>query len=154
MTVTWRGKLKFDPGLKLWVRQNADELAREIQTTKWRRGLWNRGRKKTIYNAYGRAVGEVNVHDSGNSEHEFDDHQDAVVRAPVVKVDWSMAEKHIDPAVLAEIPDVEVASADYRAARAKWEAAPTDPEVAAEWMRAKERLRVARMHNRLARRRI
>ncbi len=65
--ISWRGKLKQDPVTGLFVRATADDMAAEVKSRRFRRGMWQRGRRKTIYNGAGRPVAEVTVSDSGNS---------------------------------------------------------------------------------------
>ena len=147
--ITWRGKMKLDPEVGLWVRQTADNIAHEIQFSRFRRGFLRRGRRKTIYNRAGRPVAEVNVHDSGNSEHEFDEHRDAVVRPKTIAVTWDMAREAHNS--FDEVPSLEEAQRTFNLVRAKRAKHPDDPQVEAEWGRAKAELNTARMLSRMRR---
>jgi hypothetical protein len=70
---------------KVWeITQTSDALAAEQQATKFRTGLLQRKpREVMIRNLGGPASNTsmvIKLSDWGNSEHEFDDHQDAVAR--------------------------------------------------------------------------
>lgn len=74
-------KQDYDPETKLWVAQNAQAWAMEMKLQKFRRGMLQRKSvKRTIYDQYGNPVAQVKVHDSGNTEAEFDSYQDATAR--------------------------------------------------------------------------
>ncbi len=72
---------EYDPEVNLWVAKSADAMAREQAEGSFVRGmLKRRKRKRTIYNQYGRPIAQIVMSDSGNTEHEFDHHQDAIAR--------------------------------------------------------------------------
>ena len=81
----WYGQ-EFDPELKLWVARDADVMANEMRSRNFIKGLLNRRKAtKTIYNQYGRPIGQIKMSDSGNTEHEYDNHQDGTARPlPIV----------------------------------------------------------------------
>lgn len=149
-TVAWRGKMKQN-ALGLFVRATTDELAREIKAARFQKGLWRRGRRKTIYSGSGKPICEVTVSDFGNSEHEYDDHQDAVARPDTVVASWSdFVDNH---PVLLDSLDVDDAREAYGKARRALARDPSDTEAQASWRRAKIDLVAARQFERLNRRR-
>lgn len=80
----------------LWVARRAQQIAIEVRSTKARPGLLQRtNRTETVYGPTGRPIAKVKVSDWGNSEHEFDDHQDAVVRPRPVKASLAEAFERI-----------------------------------------------------------
>ncbi len=85
----WYGQ-EYDPEIGMWVAKSADSMALEMKGHSFRRGiLKRRNYRKTIYNQHGKPIAQVHVHDSGNTEHEFDNHQDGVARPdPVHPKPW------------------------------------------------------------------
>lgn len=81
-----------DPETKLWVAKRAEQAATEIRDASFRRGLLKRRRKPiTIYGPHGKPVGEIRVHEqTGSTEHEYIDHQDAVARPLPAVPRWAM----------------------------------------------------------------
>lgn len=72
---------EYDPEIKMWVAKKADAMAWEMKGRNFVKGLLQMRRsRRTIYNQFGRPVGQIKMSDSGNTEHEFDNHQDAVAR--------------------------------------------------------------------------
>lgn len=147
--ITWRGKMRHDPRTKLWVTRTAEELALEAKTARWRRGMWRRGKKKTVYGPTGRPIAEVRVSDFGNTEHEYDDHQDAVARPDPVKLDFAEI-ADIVPG-FGDVMSLDVARVRYDEARKQFARSPSDPEALAQWSRAKAELFAARQRARLDR---
>ena len=81
------GDAAYDAEVNLWVCRQAEAAADEIRSSKFRRGFLKRKPiTRTIFDRYGRPICKVKVNDSGiATEHEFDNHQDAVVRPePVI----------------------------------------------------------------------
>ncbi len=74
-------KQEFDPEVNLWVARRAQEIGNEVRNTKHRKGMLKRRRKPiTIYDQYGNPVAQIKISDTGSTEHEFDNHQDAMAR--------------------------------------------------------------------------
>ncbi len=89
MLKTFRGQATQDEN-GLWVTRKATEFAHDMRTQKARRGMFKRkDRKRTVYGPTGRPIAVVHVSGFGNTEHEFDNHQDAVARPHTVKVSMS-----------------------------------------------------------------
>ena len=81
------GDAAYDAEVNLWVCRQSELIADEIKGAKFRRGLLKRKpTTRTIFDRYGRPICKVKVNDSGSSEHEFDNHQDAVARPSPVKM--------------------------------------------------------------------
>lgn len=84
----------------LWVARRAQQLADETQATRARPGLLQRrDRHETVYGPTGRPIAKVKVSDWGNTEHEFDDHQDAVARPRTVTASMAEARDRVAVAV-------------------------------------------------------
>jgi len=157
MTTTWRGRMsQAENGL--WVRQQSDLLAVEVKAQRFRRGLLWGGRKRTIRDNTGNAVGQIKVSDSGNSEHEYKDRQDAVVRPYPVSITASAAKLGAEEGDLIQrlqavaVP-MDTATAEYDAARLAFGQRPSDSVVQARWMKAKRDLSASRQLWRLQGRR-
>ena len=87
---TFTGTEEYNPEVNLWVCRTADALAAETKTSTFRRGLLKRKTVyRTIYDHYGRPVCQVKVDDAGNSQHEFDNHQDATARPEPIRLSWA-----------------------------------------------------------------
>ena len=144
MTTMWRGRMsQADNGL--WVRQQSDLLAVEVKAQRFRRGLLWGGRKRTIRDNTGRAMGQIKVSDSGNSEHEYKDRQDAVVRPAPVSITATAAKDGIEEGDLIRRLEqttrtLPVAEAEYKAARLAVSQLPSDALVQARWVKAKQDL--------------
>ena len=81
MAKTFSGRMEFDQDVNLWVSRASDQLAQDVRTTPFRRGILKRkAQVRTIYDPYGKPVCQVRLNDVGSAEHEFDNHQDAVAR--------------------------------------------------------------------------
>jgi len=81
MPTAFTGDFAYDNEVNLWVTSASEEMAREVKGSKFRLGFLQRKNKtRTIYNHFGKPIAQVRCSDLGHSEHEFDNHQDAVVR--------------------------------------------------------------------------
>jgi len=148
--ISWRGKLKQDPGTGLFVRATADDMAAEVKARRFRKGFLNRSKSKTIYSSSGRPIVEVRVDEAGNSEHEYDDRQDAVARPGPVVVNWSeFVDQH---PVLMDSMSVSEATVAYDRARVRVTGDPRNSEALAQWSRAKIDLNAARTFERMNKR--
>ncbi len=126
----------------LWVAKEAQRFSNEMRSGKARRGLFTRrDRKRTVYGPTGRPIAVVHVSGFGNTEHEFDDHQDAVVRPDPVKVDlaelrdrtaWQMNVDTSGP-----LPPPGFLDAELARLRARVETNPGDADAWAEYKQAK-----------------
>ena len=78
---------RVDPETNLAIVRTADAHAEEMQNVPFRRGLLQRtNQRRTLYDQYGNPLADLKVHDSGNTEVEFDEHQDATVRPQPVRL--------------------------------------------------------------------
>lgn len=74
-------KQEYDPEVNMWVARRAREVGEEVRSAPYRKGILNRRRKPiTIYDQYGKPIAKVKIHDTGSTEQEFDNHQDANAR--------------------------------------------------------------------------
>ena len=74
-------KQEYDPEVQMWVARRAQEVGEEVRSSGFRRGLLKRRRKPiTVYDQFGRPVAKVRITDTGSTEHEYDNHQDATAR--------------------------------------------------------------------------
>jgi len=143
VAVKWRGRMSQNPA-GLWVRQQSDLIAAEVKSRRFQRGLlWSRTRKHTIRDNAGNPIGQIRVSDFGNSEHEYKDHQDAVVRPDPVRVTSAAARQGMAPQDVIEslrktaLP-MDLAQKEYEAARLAVEQLPSDPLVQERWRKAKQ----------------
>lgn len=153
-SIAWRGKMKQDMNSGLWVRANSDDIAKDIKASKFRKGIWRRGKKRTIYNAYGRPICEVRVSDFGNSEHEYDDHQDAVARPDPVSLSAQLGSKDAAREALSvdsvlEAKSLAEAQLAFSKAKQAYASRPGHPETQALWARAKSDLKVSQLRQQL-----
>lgn len=156
MTVTWRGRMSQNE-TGLWVRQQSDLLAVEVKSSRFRKGLLWGGRKKTIRDNAGNAIGQIRVSDFGNSEHEYKDHQDAVARPNPVSVTQAAARQSMEEGdLIARLRKTAVpmdqASTEFQAARLALSQLPDDPVVQARWREAKKTMSASRQLWRLTER--
>ncbi len=90
----FRGQANLEDGL--WVARKASEFAYDMRTQKARPGLFQRqNRKRTVYGPSGKPIAVVHVSGFGNTEHEYDDHQDAVARPDPVKLSMSVMRERV-----------------------------------------------------------
>ena len=138
----------------LWVARKAAEMARDMKTTKTRPGMVQRSdRRKTVYGPSGRPIAVVKVHGSGNTEHEYDNHQDAVARPDPVKISAeTMLERDMDLFAGRKLPPLGFFDLELRRLKERHAANPT-PETWAEYQAVK-RQQVAVLRERKLRRHI
>lgn len=71
----------------LWVARQAEIWAQDMKARISRPGMLQRVNEvKTVYDQHGKPICQVKISDFGNTEHVYDDHQDAVVRPNTVKL--------------------------------------------------------------------
>lgn len=86
MGVVVRAQTEWDPEINLWVISQANAMATEKKNARFIRGLLQRrNTTKTIYDRYGRPICKVKCSDFGNTEHEWENHQDAIARPDAVE---------------------------------------------------------------------
>lgn len=97
MSVTWRGKMKYDQATHLWVRDQSDAIAHDVKGSRFRKGFLRRTIKKTLYSPSGRPICEVQVNGvTGNSHHVRDEGIDAVARPDTLVLSAQMKARRAD----------------------------------------------------------
>ncbi len=134
----FRGKAQQEAN-GLWVARKAAEFAHDMRSQKARPGLFNRrSRKRTVYGPTGRPIAVVHVSGFGNTEHEYDDHQDAVVRPDPVKISAEMMHEHNRELFAGKpLPAPGAFDLEVQRLRERYAANPT-PEAWAEYQRVKQ----------------